>query len=661
MDYEKCFVLDAPEERPKTKRKTDGKGLQSSWEQRRQLFHNLWTQQERRITDILHKSNQETLRDILEFVDKESNDRAAPIPTGIISGGPDLSFQESLFKQLAEKLQTSRGQVCFVSLSSKDASNLKNLLKVLIQRATSQNEGTEDHDDELTSRRKGLRLLNYDLEILRDWSVEHRVAKYVVAFQNSEAFDTALLAEVIDLFRASPVSIVLLFGISTSVENFQDRLPRAAIRNVKGQRFDAVQARDVLEQVFEATIDDPGQRLWIGPGLCRMLLDRQNDHFQSVQAFIDSLKYAYMSHIYANPLSLLLKTGLTIKAVPKDHLDAARNLQSFRRYAEGMLDEGKTDALRSLLDSEQEFLKSIQRHLSSGRDKMMGIVRTLKIVCKLRTHLQPSSDISPSNLYVKAMSGDFNQSPLVRELLLSVKKAQSDVLAKVLDDLKTFDEDEIAETAKQLRARLDALIANNKQADGPLRSEHDIRHETLRTTVVAQKVELSKQKSKITKIDSEYSQIVQDLHGTLEGHFKATLVDPKDLFMHEVFMYDIKGPHRDSFTPRPRSVIERALSAPHDYLNCNCCRSTREQDEPILLPSNPPASILYQLYLESGALINVSDLFSAFNAIVSKEDDSEKRTMALFQRALGELKYMGFIKPSRKKLDHVAKLAWKGL
>lgn len=34
---------------------------------------------------------------------------------------------------------------------------------------------------------------------------------------------------------------------------------------------------------------------------------------------------------------------------------------------------------------------------------------------------------------------------------------------------------------------------------------------------------------------------------------------------------------------------------------------------------------------------------------------------ALFSQALAELKYLGMIKSSRKKADHLAKLAWKGL
>lgn len=34
---------------------------------------------------------------------------------------------------------------------------------------------------------------------------------------------------------------------------------------------------------------------------------------------------------------------------------------------------------------------------------------------------------------------------------------------------------------------------------------------------------------------------------------------------------------------------------------------------------------------------------------------------ALFQRALAELRFLGLVKPSRKKTDHIAKMAWKGL
>lgn len=37
------------------------------------------------------------------------------------------------------------------------------------------------------------------------------------------------------------------------------------------------------------------------------------------------------------------------------------------------------------------------------------------------------------------------------------------------------------------------------------------------------------------------------------------------------------------------------------------------------------------------------------------------KSRALFSRAVSELKYMGMIKHSSRKADHVAKLLWNGL
>lgn len=38
-----------------------------------------------------------------------------------------------------------------------------------------------------------------------------------------------------------------------------------------------------------------------------------------------------------------------------------------------------------------------------------------------------------------------------------------------------------------------------------------------------------------------------------------------------------------------------------------------------------------------------------------------RKSRALFSRAVAELKYMGMIKNSSRKADHVAKSLWKGL
>ena len=49
--------------------------------------------------------------------------------------------------------------------------------------------------------------------------------------------------------------------------------------------------------------------------------------------------------------------------------------------------------------------------------------------------------------------------------------------------------------------------------------------------------------------------------------------------------------------------------------------------QPTLSGTQPATAILYQLYLESGALINVSDLWSAFFAIVGEDGGDEAPIM----------------------------------
>ena len=46
----------------------------------------------------------------------------------------------------------------------------------------------------------------------------------------------------------------------------------------------------------------------------------------------------------------------------------------------------------------------------------------------------------------------------------------------------------------------------------------------------------------------------------------------------------------------------------------------------MLSSTQPATAILYQLYLESGSLVNASDLWSAFNAIVGEEEDEVEPT-----------------------------------
>ena len=280
------------------------------------------------------------------------------------------------------------------------------------------------------------------------------------------------------------------------------------------------------------------------------------------------------------------------------------------------------------------------------------------------------------------MSGELQESTSIKDILLSIRKMPSNAMRELLAKISHFQIPDLAQTLDDL----ETLMTKSENSTAPLHSEHDIHHQTLRATVVAQRVELSKNTLALSEQDLAYSKIVNRVDALLKTFFETSLINPQDLFLHEILIFDFKSPYRDAFAPKPRLAVERALSSPHDYLGCDCC----EGIDNALSATQPATAVLYQLYVESGAVINIADLWSAFYAIVGKEDceDEEKDQQrvlyvdscfpfdpmsvaasfwlicvlrALFSQGLAELKYLGMIKTSRKRADHLTKLLWKGL
>jgi origin recognition complex subunit 3 len=113
-----------------------------------------------------------------------------------------------------------------------------------------------------------------------------------------------------------------------------------------------------------------------------------------------------------------------------------------------------------------------------------------------------------------------------------------------------------------------------------------------------------------------------------------------------------------------------------------------EEDEESSLLKLPDTSILFERYMEAGRLINVYDLFQSFSVALEQQreqfvqaasqqdgkgkgiapgedetpEDEEERwpveVHARFIRALHELDYMGFIKHTGRKADHVLKTVY---
>lgn len=255
-------------------------------------------------------------------------------------------------------------------------------------------------------------------------------------------------------------------------------------------------------------------------------------------------------------------------------------------------------------------------YLNESFERIQCILQALQVISSAQSIISSNTTITWSTLYAKGMSGELDDSALVRELLHTIRKLPSNIMRDLLSNLSAYPIPDIP----SILLDLDQLLAAREPIASPLRGEHDIHHRKLRTTIVDQKVSLSRHKPAVSSQNLEYLELVARFSTTFAQYLHSSLIDPRTLFLHEILIFDLKSPHRDTFTPKPRFAVERALNMPHDYLGCNCCKGL----ESALAPSQPPTAVLYQLYLECGAIINGADLWTAFYAVMGNEESENE-------------------------------------
>lgn len=400
-------------------------------------------------------------------------------------------------------------------------------------------------------------------------------------------------------------------------------------------------------------------------------MERQQTQVAGIQVFISSLKYAYMCHFYANPLTIFLSDEPKKNLIQPEHVEAIRSLESFRAHVEQAVEIGQLPHARSLLEDDDYLLRRVRKTLKQTRQWKLRLLRSLQLL--------NASEIQKeglTTLYINGLAHGIDLLAQDSKVLDQVKRLSTEEVAALIQRLTRSMESGNAEigldswegqdetllsTLSEMLEKTTVLKSQAQEKGNTLRSKYSAQSKVLRTTVVAQKVQLSQDTSTLTDEDKAFTELVDSLADYLSAAVSCEAAET--VFLQEIWLYDYKFPHKDVFIPRPGTVFERALSRPHDYLACACCGNAEGGSASTL----PATSILYHLYQETGALVNVSDLWSAFYATIggdNNDDDSEdsgmdeRTALVLFYHGLAELRAMGFVKATKKKADHIAKLKW---
>jgi origin recognition complex subunit 3 len=257
----------------------------------------------------------------------------------------------------------------------------------------------------------------------------------VVAFQDTEAFAPSLIPDFLhrNLAPLSRLPVTFLFGVSSTLDQFQHSLPTPLIQALDFKLFQLRQNDDCLRLIVDRVLLDAGPRLRLGPRVLTLLIDRYKSWNQSIEEFISGIKvrppplmvtqyeYAYMCHFYANPLSVLLAVpsadpeSLSAFLSPQ-HLNMIRSLPSMRKYVENKLSERDTEEVKSLLNDDEYLLSLLPQLIGYLENKAAELREAVLVLVKLSDRGKTKRGIE--ELYLNALLGDLTpETPLVRELL----------------------------------------------------------------------------------------------------------------------------------------------------------------------------------------------------------------------------------------------------
>ena len=83
---------------------------------------------------------------------------------------------------------------------------------------------------------------------------------------------------------------MLLFGVATSIDLFQGRLPKQAAHRLAAAQFDVAPSSAVLDKLLRRAVAAADVPLRLGPALVRSLAERQDEQVTGISVYVNSLK-----------------------------------------------------------------------------------------------------------------------------------------------------------------------------------------------------------------------------------------------------------------------------------------------------------------------------------------------------------------------------------
>ncbi|XP_060518938.1 origin recognition complex subunit 3 [Cylas formicarius] len=647
-----------------------------------QQNHNLWSQISKQIDQITQEMFTLRTTGLLCFI-KNSCHLQNEIKTAILITGINMPDHDIQFKALEKQIRTEITPYV-ACLYSQDCNNLKYLMENMISQFI-----YKDVDDSADDYRNGqgldIKKNNLNLPLLQSWyesinknTSEKQKNPLVIIIPDFEGFNVSVLQKFILIVSSyiNRLPFVFLFGIATSLTSLYNLFPYHVTSKMSIEVFKCQLSSVHLNMILENVFLNPNCAFQLGGKVFNLFGDIFLFYDFSVNNFIQNIKYAAMEHFeYGNGISLCTLDKYELQDLITNQFDHedfenVRQIFSFRKLVEN---ESPKNKIKLLTDDDYfgqvlyEKVYDLQKYIK----RFHIFLRCLHVLVRDLPGHPLGQQIR--EIYAVAVSNNITKSVEYMECfkLLSFQSKEefctklrkiTDILGCYLNERsKVTKLKEFQNELKMFLYELDNIKLvepNSQEPNGKVHLAKSTDRKALKQVLFLK----AKEKPKLDRYDI----IRREVLACLSQNFEVYLLEPSSFCFHEIFFFDDLS-IQNNITGVQRSAIHNALNDPHSYLQCSCCET---KNNSLIKACMPDICIAYKLHLECGKIINLYDWLQAFLSILDPiENDEEEEGLekvvdpslqARFTQAVTELEFLGFIKSSKRKLDHVSRLTWGG-
>ncbi|TFY76641.1 hypothetical protein EWM64_g7371 [Hericium alpestre] len=554
-----------------------------------------------------------------------------------------------------------------VHLRPPDCPNIMSAMKALVTGFVERSP-----DGQEVKRKPTTSLASYDIELLKTWYEVVRdncddaesLPALIVFMHDFEQFDDAVVQDLFYICSAHiprlPLIYILSLSSPPSPSYIHSTYPRSTLSLLRMQTFTLPAGIEVLEEILTETFFsiDFEPQIMVGPATIEFMTEFFSRYTSSLDSVLTILQLAHLKH-FDEPLAIFasrdasasLDTAFLSQPACFGFLNSLLTA-SVDAHAARSASGWKIRDIPALLAFEERAHAEFQSRLRLLR-LSFRMLRCVQRVLLSFGYRNAEMEKTVPELMSAALRGQLEREG--KYLGTMVKKLAPDKLGVLLSELLKLIRDLPAErqqpfepAAKHLTDALRSL-GSRQGADA----------------------------SALAATEGEW------LISWFYNHF----VSLEDLQLWEVWYTGSMPFPSELINPSPRATMLSGLLYPHEYVQ----GSTRPQGTSDDTPSRrralwelPDTAILFRRYLEAGRMINLYDWYESFGVALESQrrrierrekkerekagaeqnggdvDGEDKReeawklhVQARFMRALHELDFLGFIKHTGRKADHV--------